>query len=96
MPTVDEHEGDLFDQAFSPPAAPYDVAQPFNCDDEALAATPVLVVGTASLTPSQQRDLRLASAAWLGHTGRPGDQLGAPVLSALARTGAGRAPVGAR
>ena len=96
MPTVDEHEGELFDQAFSPPAAPYDVAQPCNCDDEALAATPVLVVGPASLTPSQQRDLRLASAAWLGHAGRPVGQLGAPVLRALARTGGGLAPVRAR
>ena len=31
MPTMDEHE--LFDQAFSAPVEPYDVAQPFNADE---------------------------------------------------------------
>ena len=29
---MDDHERDLFDQAFSPPVEPYDVAQPFDAD----------------------------------------------------------------
>ena len=29
----DQHDRDLFDQAFAPPVEPYDVAQPFDADE---------------------------------------------------------------
>jgi hypothetical protein len=59
-----------------------------------LGTLPVMLVGPASLTPSQQQAFRLATDAWLQHDTAVVDDLGRQIRAALDRPGAVPAPVG--
>jgi signal transduction histidine kinase/CheY-like chemotaxis protein len=54
--------------------------------DVALRSVPVLLIAPASLTPSQQHQLRLGTLAWLDHDRQPVEELAVQLRGALNRT----------
>jgi signal transduction histidine kinase/CheY-like chemotaxis protein len=65
-------------------------------DDALLRSLPLMLIAPATLSPSQQRDLHLATVAWLNQDGRPMEDLAGQIRGAFNRTGGGLVRVGGR